>query len=400
MLYSIVMKTVLLFRTSFHPQMRLTYEPFFDFARTHGWNVQTIEHMNAAVSRYWSDSTPPTPNIREIVDLWQPDGCIVECGGIPDEPWNKEFKSIPTVFLDRPQHPTNDNDICVTDDPKSVAMLAAKELLSLGLDNYAFVGFHEPLPWSEARGRYFIETISNHGKECCSLRMPKSTNRTAGSHTLDSFLQGLPKPCGLFAANDETAARIVNACRRLGIEIPNELAIVSVDNDIEICEHLPVTLTSIELDHADAVRKAVALLDALMESKPIESQTFGVKRIVRRASANGIRNLDIRVSKAMEFIRRNACNPITTADVVKQMGCSVRLANLRFGQIRHHTILDEIHLRRLETAKDLFGNPETPISTIAHICGYASATDFGRVFKRYNGKSPREWKKTTNVQPT
>ena len=387
------MKTVLLFRTSFHPQMHLTYEPVFDFARTHDWHIQTIEYMNAAVSRYWTDSAAPKPDIRRILNMWHPDGCIVECGGIPHEPWDRAFRNVPTVFLDRPQPSHGKNSASVADDQSAVATLAAKELLSLGLDSYAFVGFHEPLPWSEERGRIFREIIRQHGKRCESIRMPKPSAQAKARTQLDDFLERLDKPCGLFAANDETAAKIINACIRLKIAVPDDMSVVSVDNDVETCEHLPVTLTSIELDHQNAVCKAAALLDALMAGKPAPSSTFGVRRIVRRASASGLRGIDSRVAKALEFIRLNACTRLSPADVVREMGCSERLANLRFSEAVRHTILDEIHLRRIESAKEQLVAKALPIATIAELCGYSSPTDFGRVFRRYTGQTPRAWKR-------
>lgn len=192
-----------------------------------------------------------------------------------------------------------------------------------------------------------------------------------------------------------TAKDIITTCVKLRIPIPDDIALVSVDNDIELCEHLPVTLTSIELDHAEAVRKSVAFLDGLMNGtrRSHESCTFGVKRIVRRASANGFRNIDYRVARAMEYIRVHACEDIGLGDVVREMGCSERLATLRFAEVVRHTILDEIHLRRIDVAKEKLAVGAISIDTISGLCGYASPTDFGRVFKRYTDLTPREWRK-------
>lgn len=386
------MKTVLLYRTSFHPGMRLTYKPFYDFAKQADWQVQTVEHMNAAVSRYWRDSKAPNPNIRMILDFWKPDGCLVECGGIPDEPWDSDFKGIPTVFLDRPQANLDPSAICVSDDTEAVASLAAKELLSLERRSYAFVSFYEPLPWSESRGRHFLALVQAHGKSCIPLRAPRPNTVDNNTSSFVKSLACIKRPCGIFTANDETAKSVVTACLELGLSIPEDVAIVSVDNDLEICENLPVSLTSIELDHVEAVRKATHLLNRLMTDGPkgVSSSTFGVKRIVRRASANGIRKYDRRVAAAIEYIRTHATESISLADTVRAMGCSERLATLRFREACGHTILDEIHLRRIEIAQDLLRTGLHSIAMIAEMCGYHSATDFGRVFKRYTGRTPKD----------
>ena len=90
-----------------------------------------------------------------------------------------------------------------------------------------------------------------------------------------------------------------------------------------------------------------------------------------------------------------SCRPALNepADVVREMGCSERLANLRFSEAVRHTILDEIHLRRIESAKEQLVAKALPIATIAELCGYSSPTDFGRVFRRYTGQTPRAWKR-------
>ena len=136
------------------------------------------------------------------------------------------------------------------------------------------------------------------------------------------------------------------------------------------------------------------LLDLMMSRKSRKASThlFGVSHLVRRKSAVGFRHLDKRMNDAIEFIRVHACERISISDIVKVMGCSRRLADMRFRATLDHTILDEIHRRRIETAK-LRLKHHVPIEAVASQCGYASADDFGRVFRRYTGMSPREWKK-------
>lgn len=152
------------------------------------------------------------------------------------------------------------------------------------------------------------------------------------------------------------------------------------------------------LDFADRhdwkIQIAAELLDQAMSGKatPVKSRNFGVKRIVRRASANGTRNIDKRVTAAIEFVRKNFCRRITPRDVAKQMGCSMRHAHRIFLDARRHSILDEIHLRRIELAKEQLRARVVSIESIAEQCGYASSTDFGRVFKRYTSLTPRDWR--------
>ena len=389
------MKTVLLFRTSFSPQNRFEYKAMFDFAGQHDWQIRTVEYMNAAVSRHWKDNPAPQPKVRELLALWKPDGCLVECGGSSSEPWLGEFGDVPTVYLDRPLIRNNPKVVCVSSDADAIAAAAAKELLSLGIDDFAYASWCNPVPWNEDRGNAFADLIRQHGKRLTSFTVPQQESVGSNLDDLIPVLQALPKPCGVFAANDESAAAVILSCCKIGIAIPDEIAVIGVDNDEEICENLPVTLSSIEQDMADTGLLAARLLERMMspDGTPVKSLHYGIKRIVRRASANGLRNLDRRVAAAIEFIRTNVCKQITPADVAEKMSCSIRHAHRLFMGVRRHTILDEIHLRRIDVAKEQLQAHILSFESIAELCGYASLTDFGRVFKRYTGLTPRNWQK-------
>lgn len=388
------MKTILLFKPPMTPTARFGYDAIFQFATDHEWTVQTIDYINSAISCHWKDTPAPDPKVHELLDIWHPDGCIVECGGHVSEPWQEEFARVPTVFLDRSGRQHDRMAVNIASDSTAIAILAAKELISLNLGEYAYFSLHDPLLWSENRGKAFQDIIHRHGKRCRRLRMPEPDELGCFGKELDDLILSLPRPCGIFTANDIIAAPILTACLRLGFAIPEDFAFVSVDNNKEICEHLPVTLTSIEQDYSAIGLKAARILNILMHGHlPKEADCkIPVKCIVRRASASGLRNIDKRVAVAIEFIRAHACEKILPADVIRAMGCSERHANHLFSGIRRHTILDEIHLRRIDFAKEQLEARINPIETIAGLCGYNSPTDFSRVFRRYAGTSPRQWR--------
>ena len=121
------MKTVLLFRTSFSPQNRFEYRAMFDFAGQHDWQIRTVEYMNAAVSRHWKDNPAPQPKVRELLALWKPDGCLVECGGSSSEPWLGEFGDVPTVYLDRPLIKNNPKVVCDRQDQYALRSWITKQ---------------------------------------------------------------------------------------------------------------------------------------------------------------------------------------------------------------------------------------------------------------------------------
>ena len=389
------MKTVLLFTTALPFSNRPEHLDVLAYAKTHDWKVQHIEYLNSSITRYWEKSSRK-PNIKELISLWHPNGCIVECGGFPTEDWHDDFRDVPTVFTDRPSVRHRPNVVCISSDSKAIALSAAKELLSSGAESFAYVAHHEALPWNEDRGKWFQKAIESHGKRC---RIFQTTDRsTAQTAKLAQELANLPKPCGIFAANDVIARMVATAAEASGFPIPEEVAIVGVDNDQTICEQPPHTLTSIEQDYDGLGLLSARVLDRLMAGeRGIPDQTFGIKRIVHRLSSNGLIITDKRVRTAVEHIRLHACEGIGARDVIAMMDCSERLANLRFSEARHHTILDEIHLQRIEVAKEQLSANVNSIETIAGLCGYASPNDFSRVFKRYTGATPRSWRRLKGV---
>lgn len=392
------MQTILLFRSSFCRSNRLEYDGVFAAAKTLGWRVQTVEYKNAATNRYRLQDDASGPDVRALLEFWHPDGCIVECGIAPRTLMKKDFGKVPVVFLDRDPSTVEREAVCIHSDSDAIAETAAKELLLLGLDDFAFLAWPDSAGWSEERGRRFGEIVRSHGKHFRSFRMPKTDKPELDLAKLESFLSVLPRPCGLFTANDVLAKLVDTACTHAKITVPEDLAIVSVDNDEDICEHTSTTLTSIELDFTGAGTKSVELLNLMISGRARKAKTwqFGVNRLVRRKSAIGFRHLDKRTNDALEFIRIHACEKITVADVVKVMRCSRRLADMRFHTTLNRTILDEIQLRRLDVAKILLRHRH-PEEEIAVRCGYGSADDFRRVFRRYVGKSPLRWLKAQSA---
>ena len=388
------MKNILLFRSSFCRSNLMEHEGVFRYAREHGWRVQTIEYMNAAMNRYRTRKYDPSPDIASLVRLWRPDGCIVECGIAPGVLHKRDFGKTPVVFLDRDPDTIEHGAVCVYSDSVDIATVAAKELLRLGTENFAYIGWPDALSWSEGRGKVFASIIRRHGKNLRMFRLPKTDSPESDLERLAEFLSSLKKPSGLFTANDVLAKLAVTACELSGISIPDDMSIVSVDNDEDICERSPVTLTSIELDFMGAGTRAAELLDLMMSGKAARatSAMFGVNRIVRRKSAIGFRHLDKRMCDALEFIRIHACERISSLDVAKAMHCSRRYADMRFRAALDSTILDEIHSQRIGAAKERLRLGET-IDNVSNLCGYSSAADFRRVFKRYAGISPLKWLK-------
>lgn len=351
------------------------------FAKT-DYQVQVIEGNNQKI------------NVAKIIRFWEPVGCIAECGSDKDSLTPKAFGDIPVVFLDK--DPTKKTGIrfSVDADLDGSAVLAAKELLSLDLPSYAFVGFRKPLFWSKARERAFAEAIRLNGRPC-HVFADSADNGLRRTMALRKWLRGLPKPCGIFAAYDATAEETLNACQLEGLAVPDDIAILGVDNIEDICEQTTPTLSSICPDFEKAGFLCGELLALQLhhpETAP-KSLTFGLQGVVRRRSTMRTGDGDQKVTDALELIRQKACGYLSVDDVAAAMECSRRTAEMRFQKFTHHTIAEEIREVRLAKVFALLRQPDVAINSLANICGYESDSTLRYAFKAKTGISMREWRR-------
>ena len=206
----------------------------YRYASEMGWRVQVAEYGRS------------TESIPKMLAFWNPDGCIVEGGCLEEKGFDiSAFNKVPTVFCDSSHSGRKGGLPGVMQDSSDAAVLAARELLSLGLDDYAFVGYVKHRTWSDQRREMFCRIMGEKGKTC-HVFDPRSNSTVDGIISrLGTFLAALPKPCGIFAANDLVADLVLHCCRQNGFAVPESIAVVGVDNDKLICENSTPTLTSV-----------------------------------------------------------------------------------------------------------------------------------------------------------
>ncbi|MBR1837920.1 MAG: substrate-binding domain-containing protein [Kiritimatiellae bacterium] len=353
-----------------------------------GWSLQTSEFREGPDGRYRLIRSPGGADLRGVLDFWRPDGCIVECSGSPKLLGPSDFPGIPAVFVDRHPADVPEGTMCVYSDPAPIARAAARELMLLGNDHYAYVPCPGDDVWSRDRGEEFRHLVRRTGKTVHSL--PAELAASDAPHfarTLEKWIGRLPRPCGVFVANDLAAESVLLACSAMGLSVPEDIAVVGVDNAEYLCENTHPTLSSVERDLFGAGRIAAEMLDdALRHGRPAPSRPFGITGLVRRASSRRVRTGDVRLARALEFIRRRACEGVSPPDVAAEMGVCRTLADRLFRKNLGHTILDEIHEVRLEHAKALL-HRHVGTSAVADMCGYRSVSDFRRVFRARVGIS-------------
>ena len=388
------MKTVLYIDSSEARPARMKYSGACRAAHAESWHVQHV-------------TLPPDRehDISEIVSFWNPLGVIIDCGRFEYRPDARQLLGTPTVFLDASPIASARGRFRVVHDSHATARLAARELMSLGLPRYGFVGHPRRTFWSEARRISFCDALELNNIPVSSFTPPPEVHHVADMQpALRSWISNLTRPVGILAANDRIAAQVLSAALASGASVPKDIVLVGIDNDETLCEGLDPTLTSIEPDYDGAGYAAGAMLAHIIRNPGLDGEEvlFGPLLTVRRASTLVYWRRNVHVSKAMQLIRRDACRGLTAAKVIESicasMGISRRMAELRFRECTGSSILAEIQSARIARACQLLASSQLNVNEISSACGYDSANAFCRLFTRQTGLTPLHWRKNARAQ--
>lgn len=287
---------------------------------------------------------------------------------------------------------------CTLDDSEQVGKAGAEYFLERGHTRFAYVGDALNRNWSVRRGESFSNRLAEAGYACDIYpARRKLAASTDDGHALAEWLLDLPKPAALLAAMDSRACQVIELCEASGIRVPQDLAVLGIDNDDLICNGLAPTLSSIRRDTEQCGFMAAGMLDRLMrrETRKREVFLYGVKEIVTRDSTRKhSMPSDPIVQKAREFIRVNACVGIGVPDIVRHLNVSRRLAEIRFQTACGHSLLDEIQGVRLERAERLLTETELPLTEVCTRCGYSTDVHLRRLFRTRFGCSMRDYRKS------
>ncbi len=340
--------------------------------------------------------------MRKLLDFWKPLGCIFEGVVDADAVRPGMFGSLPVVFCDvspsiHGKKAWERRAAFVKHDSAATTRLAVSELRTHGWRDLAYVGSITPTYWSDERSVSFRNETADLGSGShMFLFDPARPFRDAVDFQmrLRRWIEALPKPCGVLAANDFMGEQVLVACRNLDIGIPDQIALVGIDNEEMRCEHLNPTLASVEPDFRKAGRLAAELLAALAEgrAKPGTYRMFGPARAVRRQSMAVTQMPSRAVSEAMETIRLNACGGLKASAVLAAIGGSRSSAERLFRRVTGCSVLEKINERRFEEVLHLLSKPDVKIDSIPAACGYRSSSFLRRHFKERTGLSMQEWR--------
>ncbi|MHC4069082.1 MAG: DNA-binding transcriptional regulator [Planctomycetota bacterium] len=286
----------------------------------------------------------------------------------------------------------------ITTDDLAIGKIAAEYLLKLGFGHFAFCGF-DRFFWSTGRRDGFTKTIKQAGFEVSFYKQPRARTKRLLANELIfmiDWLKSLQRPVGLMACNDDRARHIVEACKIAGLHVPEQVAIVGVDNDELVCDFSNPRLSSVALNLERSGYEAAELLDELMTHKvePAEQKIIvQPARIVPRQSTDILAIDDDDVANAVRFIRQNAKDRIQVSDVVNAAGMSRRGLERRFRRMLGSSVLDEIRRVRVEQVARMLVETNLSIGQVSLALNFPSIEHISRFFSHEKGMSPLAYRK-------
>lgn len=322
----------------------------------------------------------------ELVAQGGVDGMIVEAW-TPDMLQVVRETNVPTITVGRSVDPLGKPAVVV--DNVAVGRMAGLHLADLGFKHLAYV-HGGPTPWSRDRQEGFVTAATDRRIECHVLPDEVPLDREG----LVNWIRSLPEPVGIFAANDQIALNVSHACREAGRRIPEQAALIGVDNESETCRLAHPPLSSIDHGTRRIGYEAAKLLDAWMSTgvRPISTTLIQPVGVIARPSTDLLAIDDPDIVAALRYIRSHTDEAVKVADVLRHVAMSRRTLEMRFRQALGRSIHDEITRVRIERAKQLLITSDWSIVHIGDACGFSFPSQFSYAFRRETGMPPQKFR--------
>ena len=367
-----------------------------------GW--ESTERLRRGVIDYvrgtarWTITTVPEtlhPSIRSLAG-WKGDGVLANVRRMSEVHAARKL-GIPVVALSG----ALEEGLLprVLTDNEAIGRLGAEHLLDCGFRRLAFYGRRGAYDISR-RQKGFVDCCTRAGAACATFQAPSLLGRWSAwidaGQKLDAFLAGLQPPVGIMACDDLRSRMVLDSSRRLGYRVPEDVAILGVDNNELICEFSDPPLSSVARADRRMGYESAALLDRLMAGKvaPRGDVLLPPPGVVRRRSTDVLAIEDPHVAAAVTLIREQIGQPFGVEEVMRHARVSRRWLEQRFRDLVGCTIYQYVCRTRVARAKDLLAAPgkKMLLQDVAQACGFPSARRFRLVFERLTGQSPARYR--------
>ena len=280
----------------------------------------------------------------------------------------------------------------------AVASQVAEYLIKRGFRNFGYIGGGT----NSCHGKEFQKQIAKYNYTSSIFSQPRNASTyknwiSLQDGVMDWLRRGL-RPAGVWCEDDRYGARILSACRKLRIRVPQDVAVVGMNNDSLICDYTVPTLTSIEISWKIIGYEAAVTLDKMLRGagKSSETKYIQSRGILERQSTQTLIVNDPLIIEAVKYIEAHACDPLFVQDLVEKLGVGRRQFEIRFQKALKRSPNTEILRIRIAQACNMLRNTDKPVAEIASLCGFAGHTSMDVVFRRILKISPTKYRQNND----
>ena len=355
----------------------------YSFAREQGsWATFLPEHSRGelpaqSLNRWRGDGIIARIENQQIADmvarLKLPVVDVSATGALPNVPWVE----------------THD---------ESIAQLAIDHFRQRGFRHFAFCG-DDRFAWSRYRREGMQRLLENSSQTCHVFGSPVARSLNDDEQELTEWILKLPKPVGILSCYDLRGRQLIEICQRNQIAVPEQVAVLGVDNDELVCNLSEIPLSSVIPNASGAGYLAAKLLSQMLAGETVDATAHLLKPmgIVTRQSTDSLAIDDAVVIQAMQFIREHACSGIKVEDLLRTTKLTRRVLESRFKKYLGHSPHDAIQNVRLRRAEELLIETDLPLAIVADRSGFLHTEYFSVVFKRWKGVSPSQYRQSHGV---
>ncbi|TWT77268.1 Xylose operon regulatory protein [Posidoniimonas polymericola] len=347
----------------------------------------------------WTYTIAPESLALSVLDLvdWPGDGVLAALNTAEEAEYAKAMRQ-PVINISSalPESPVPR----VMVDNIAVGRVAADHLITRGLRSFAFYGLAD-VEYSKRRWMGFVERLAE-SDFTATQHLATPTFGFRGSvwmrqhKELAAWLKSLPTPCGVFSVSDYRARHVLDACQQVGRKSPEQIAVLGVDNEHVICEHISPTLSSVARNDALEGYRAAELLHQRLNGESSDDAEAPVPplEVVSRESTSAFAVSDPRMKTVLEYLLSNVAEPITIDELAEHADVSRRWLEYAFRDALGETPYHYLQRQRLLLAKRLLrDDPTSPIYRIAQRTGFSSVKQLNKAFQKEYGATPGEYRK-------
>lgn len=351
------------------------------YALEHGW------HLDATMA-----------NSSEFAWGWQGDGILCKLGCTKINPDYLQFvKDLKLPAVDLSVFGQNAGLPSLEFDPAAIAKQAADHFFERGVRNFAWFP-NDVAPPIQYRERAYIKHLEREGHPTHLIptfeRGGEKTDWRETAQQLGRHLEQLPRPLGVLCFSDEWGLKILEACQQVGLQVPEDVAVLGINNNTLVCESLAIPLSSVALDMERWAYEACAMLDRIMDGQPAPKglNAYPAGGVVTRRSTDTVAVEHPEVAKAVTFIAERYTQPIGVDDVVAATRLTRPGLKRAFKTHLRRSIREEVQRVRVRHIKRLLIETDYTIETIAEEVGLGGPRQLYQTFERVESMTPRQYR--------